>query len=395
MAALYGASGEVSLVVEIAKGENTLVLPSSATWTDVTADVRAWRTRRGRVHELRRFEAGTATLLMNNRAGDWNPQNTAGAHSPDLVPGLPIRLVATFSGTPYPIWYGFVESFPLVFPGQADATVEIECSDMFDLLANADHTAALSAELSSVRINGLLTAYGVPAGLLDLDTGVIDMAARTTVNSTVLSEANLAADTELGQLFVAADGKATLHYRYERDTNKLTPVDIFGPANIIYQDVVASTDRSELFNQVVITAAAGNGAANDSTSQTSYGIRSLQLTHDPSDPNLAQSAAEGLVDRYKDPRQRVRSLDVVPAAQPNDWNVILAAEISDRFTVRKTLAGDDIDQDVHIEAVEHVSPEAGVWITSYMMSPAGTQGPFWILGDATAGVLGTTTRLGY
>jgi hypothetical protein len=51
-------------------------------------------------------------------------------------------------------------------------------------------------------------------------------------------------------------------------------------------------------------------------------------------------------------------------------------------------------QDCHIEGIDHDVTPGASWSTTWHLVPADPIG-FWILGDSTFGVLGSTTRLGY
>jgi len=380
MSAAYGQSGETTIVVEAAFGESSLVSPAAATWTDITADVRAWETDRGRNHELRRFESGTLEMTLDNTGGHYTAGNTAGDNYPDVVPGVPVRIVATYDTTEYPVWYGYVEAWPLEFPGSVDNIVQVRASDLFRLLADADHSDSLSAELSSDRVETLLDDYGVPSTLQDAGTGVVELPALTTQTSTVLAELQRAELAELGQLFVAADGKVTLQNRYAREG--LSAVDTFGPSDIVYFDPEISFDDTNLFNEATVTHDDGTDTDSDSTSITQYGKRTLAITQALEDTNYGPTTAAELVRRYKDPLLRVQTLTVAPAAVPSYWATILGAEISDMFTVEKTMPGDDIDEDILIERITHSSPEAGVWLTTFELSPYADLGSIFTLGTS-------------
>ncbi len=87
------------LIVEAAFGNGPL--DASPTWTDITDDVRGFLTSRGRNHELRRFEAGTIDMILDNRHGNYNPHNTAGSYSPNVKPAVPIRIRAWWNEVYY------------------------------------------------------------------------------------------------------------------------------------------------------------------------------------------------------------------------------------------------------------------------------------------------------
>ena len=53
-------------------------LDASPSWTTVSG-VRRISISRGRNHELDRMEAGRATVVLDNRSGDFWPDNSGGA----------------------------------------------------------------------------------------------------------------------------------------------------------------------------------------------------------------------------------------------------------------------------------------------------------------------------
>lgn len=108
-------------------------------WTDVTPYVRGFETSRGRQYELDRFEAGTARVTLSNLDRRFDPTHTGSPHYPDVVPGRQIRVRARnqVDGVLYPLFVGFVESWPMTWPGKKDALVTLEAADAFKALARA------------------------------------------------------------------------------------------------------------------------------------------------------------------------------------------------------------------------------------------------------------------
>lgn len=123
------------IFVEFAFGDTWTT--ASPTWTDVTKYVRSVTTKRGRQHELDVVAAGTAVVDLDNRDGRFRPLNTAGAYSPDVVPGVPVRFRARYDSTDYDVWRGFVESWPQTYPGKLDAVARASCVDGFKWLGHA------------------------------------------------------------------------------------------------------------------------------------------------------------------------------------------------------------------------------------------------------------------
>lgn len=70
----------------------------------------------GRTYELAQPESGSCTVAMNNRNGEFNPTNASSPFFPNVLPGVPIRVSAQFSGRRYPLWAGYVERWPQDWP---------------------------------------------------------------------------------------------------------------------------------------------------------------------------------------------------------------------------------------------------------------------------------------
>lgn len=98
-------------------------------WTAVTGDVTQFSTKRGRQHILARFEAGTATVTLDNKSGRYSPFNTTGPYYGLIRPGTPLRIRAIWGAVTLPQFYGFVESWPLVWPSANDSTVTVTAVD--------------------------------------------------------------------------------------------------------------------------------------------------------------------------------------------------------------------------------------------------------------------------
>lgn len=97
---------------EIAFTATPFADPSTLTWTDVSTFLRgSVQFTRGRTYELAQMQAGNLSFSLSNAAGSFDPQNSSSPYSPYVVPGVPVRLKATYSGTTYGLFYGFIESW--------------------------------------------------------------------------------------------------------------------------------------------------------------------------------------------------------------------------------------------------------------------------------------------
>lgn len=91
--------------------------------------------RRGRDDLLTTMQAGTCsfTLCDPSDAGKFNPQNPDSViveQVPGLVPMRPVRISATYSGTTYRLFYGFLQAASYSMDGTV-GKLQIACVDLF------------------------------------------------------------------------------------------------------------------------------------------------------------------------------------------------------------------------------------------------------------------------
>lgn len=149
---LYGVPG-VWVGTHVGFGETVTSIGGSAgtaaDWFDITKDVEAINTERGRNYQLDRMDIGLASFQLDNISGHYNANNTTSPYYPNVKPMVPIRFRAIFNGILYPLWQGFVDRWPVSFPGNSDSKVIVECSDLFAVLARA--RAAEKGRIATVR----------------------------------------------------------------------------------------------------------------------------------------------------------------------------------------------------------------------------------------------------
>ena len=123
--------------VSIAFADGPLVV--SPTWTDVTNYVRSVRTNRGRSNELDDFQAGTATVVLENVDRRFDPDYSSGAYYPNVKVRRQIKIEGVYSAVTYPIFRGVIQSWGQDWPvHNRDATCTVQAVDLFGLLATWD-----------------------------------------------------------------------------------------------------------------------------------------------------------------------------------------------------------------------------------------------------------------
>jgi hypothetical protein len=123
-------------IVSIAFDDGPYVV--SPTWTDVTSYVRDMTIDRGTDGDWNFVASGSASVTLSNLTRLFDPFNTAGTYYGKLLPRRQIKIEASFSGTTYPVFRGFIDGWPPTWTDAGfDSTVTLSCFDALDLLGSA------------------------------------------------------------------------------------------------------------------------------------------------------------------------------------------------------------------------------------------------------------------
>jgi hypothetical protein len=91
-------------------------------------------TDRGRSDDWSNF-GGSATVVLNNRARLYDPFYTAGTYYGKLLPRRQIKIEATYGGSTYAVFRGFIDGWPPSWTDAGgDSTVTLSCYDCMALL---------------------------------------------------------------------------------------------------------------------------------------------------------------------------------------------------------------------------------------------------------------------
>jgi len=107
----------------------------SPTWTEITTSVRSMSIDRGRGGDWDTF-SGSATVVLNNRTRLFDPFYTSGTYYGKLLPRRQIKIEATYGGSTYSVFRGFIDGWPPTWTDAGgDSTVTLSCYDAMQLLA--------------------------------------------------------------------------------------------------------------------------------------------------------------------------------------------------------------------------------------------------------------------
>ncbi len=258
-----------------------------------------------------------------------------------------------------------------------------------------------SGESSGARVSRYLGYQFVASS--NAETGSSTMGISTLANNTSLLDAcQNVATTENGNIFCDPNGIIQFQSRAHRYI-ETSATWIFGEnqagGEIPYLgDLVFDYDPTQVYNDVQVTnsggiVSIGGDISTITASRKRYGKRSYQRTVNVLSNNEAIDASDWIFYSHTDPVQRIEQVTVDIAANPSLFATVFRIRIGDRATLKRRTTAFTMSSDYFIERIEH-SRGPGKWQMIFQMSPVLGKQP-WILGDATYGVLGTTTILGY
>lgn len=143
----YGGSGAFAVTVEVAFTTDPGDTP---VWTDVSEYLKGFSVNRGRQRELDTFQAGRAQITLSNEDRRFDPTYAAGPYWPDVVPMRRVRIQATWGGTLYDVFTGYVDSWEQQYDPPQSATCVVSATDAFKVLANIELPASVYEEEAGI-----------------------------------------------------------------------------------------------------------------------------------------------------------------------------------------------------------------------------------------------------
>ena len=375
---------------------------------DITPQVRRVSTRRGRNRLLSQFEAGTATVILNDPNSDFSPQNSSSPYFGKLFPLRKIRIYAetTLSGNPVNvnIFSGYINSFDTSFyqGTNEDATVTLQCVDGFRLLSNVATEVppipgATSGQLSGARIETLLDFADFPTSLMTLTPGQSQMQVDPGANRSVLAAIQTVEQSEFGAFFMGRDGKATF---LDRNTISILADNIVSEysdttplpgGQFPYAQLDFAYDDQQILNDVSVQALGGSVyTATDLDSINKYSYKSSNRTDLLMlDTTEAEDQAKMIVATRKDADIRIDSMTLNLNSDVSELNTFnnLRLDLFTTINITKAMpGGSSITKEVFVQGVTHdVTPLT--WNTKVYTAEPIIQA--FILDSTTQGILDT------
>ena len=355
------AQGGTTIFLNTGPGLGTGTLGTATGWTGISPWVLGFTITRPSTRlqgPLWNYQAATCSVLLDNSDGRFDPDNLAGpyvtAGVTQLAAMVPVRVRANSGPAAYSLYSGFADGW---LPAQVTyeggyAEITLPATDAFKILAGIT-LPAVSIEGAGAdtgaRVKDILTRAGwyTSAERNVISTGN-SLLQGTTLGDTALNLMQIAADSEIGQLYASGSGAVVFRARRDllTDARSNTVQAVFGdlpgtvqPAGteLAYAAVGRASDDTTIGNDIQATRAGGTlQEVKDAASiakylfPRTYARADLILQNDSDALNWAQwvlYVSKGGEDRFE-------TLQVDPQADPaNLWPQVLGRDIGDRIQV--------------------------------------------------------------
>jgi hypothetical protein len=377
-------------------GTNVLA-DSAAVIVDVSNVVDSVNIKRGRNPQADEFQTGTMTLRIVDQNGDFNPQNPSSPYFGLLDPMRKVSISATYGGTTYPMFSGFITSYTTTTPKNANDVVytTIQAVDAQRLAQNAQIstvTGAIAGDLSGTRINEILDQISWPASMRDVDAGLTTMQADPGTARTSLAALQTVTNSEYGAFYVDASGSFVFQDRSVTTASIGGTPTVFNDngTDIGYFNAVWRLDDTLVFNQANVSRTGGavqnatNAASVEKYFAHTYNIQNLLMQTDA----VALDYARAYVASRAETSVRCDAIELDLYTDNYNTGIIAALDLDffDPVTITTNQPGaSTLTKTLQVFGVAHsVTPNK--WRTTFTTLEPVIDG--FIIGNANYGVLG-------
>jgi hypothetical protein len=380
-------------------GVNALA-DSTAVTVDVSSVVDSIKTHRGRTALSDIFQTGTMSLRIIDQNGDFNPMNPASPYYELLNPMRKVTITASYEGTTYPIFAGYITSYNTTTPKDVGEVVytTIQAVDGFRLFQNAQITTVATTpagQTTGTRIGKILDQIGWPTGMRDIDAGQTTVQADPGTLRTSLGAMQLVTSTEYGSLYMDGFGNIVFQDRALTSSSVAgTPVEFNdNGTGISYNNALWKLDDTLVFNKATVTRTGGtpqvafNQASIDKYFLHSYQEQNLLMETDAEALNNAQAFVASRQETSI--RCDAVTLDLYTANYDAGITAALDLDFFDPITVTTTQPGSStLTKTLQVFGVSHDIKPSNWKTTLTTLEPIIDS---FILDSSLYGVLGTST----
>jgi hypothetical protein len=378
-------------------------------WADVSPWLKGFSFSRGATRvegPVLRYEAGGATVVLNNPFGRFHPLNLAGPYvsggRTQVRPMVPIRIRAAYQGVTYELWRGFVDAWDITYPSPDSGEVTVTATDAQKVIASHSRVAlgapVGTGELSGARVHRILNSVGWPVADRLVDAGKSTLVG-TTLDGDAWTELLLVQDSELGEIYVDPNGKVVFKSRHailieaQSTTSQLLLGRHSEAGELPYVSLVPTYDDADVRNVVRIAREGGvQQEARDQPSIDEY----LEKVHQRTDllmqtDSEALDYAHYLLAGSKQPALVFAQVVVDPRAAPADlFPQVFSRDFGDRITIRSRPPGVGlIERDVFIRGISGEYAATNRWKWAWTLQPVqrGAPGLVWDVGKWDSGAV--------
>lgn len=361
--------------------------------------------RRGRNRILNKFEAGSATVVLEDTNGDWVPSNTSSPYYGKLVPLRKIRIYADYNSVRYYLYSGYITSYDTNFQLglESISSVTLQCVDAFRLFSNVaiSTVAGTSAgQTTGDRMNNLLDVPNFPSSMREIDTGDSTVQADPGTERDLLSALQTIENSEFGGFYIDPEGNAIFLSRdtlaQKADGTATNFAD--DGTGISYQGIDFAYDDTLIFNDVTVNREGGIAqTVQDTSSIETYFIHSGKR-----EGLLVQTDAESLdqatmiLQSRKDAVFRIDSIGLNLADDTETARIVagLSLDIFDLTNITKSTPGSgSVTLELFVQGIQQ-DITTNTWTTKFFTAEPIIQA--FILDSATQGTLdGANSVLSY
>jgi hypothetical protein len=343
--------------------DGTDVLDGSTDFVDATEYVLAVAVQRGRTNQTDQFSPGTCRVLADDRASGrlFDPANTASTWYQGDFDLAPRRAIKVLAGTAE-LFVGAITDLDITYelPNLSFASI-VSADGLYELSRTALTAFTPSSQLTSARVSAILDRPEVnfSTALRNISTGIATCGTVAyTDNTNTLSALQAVAIAEDGRLF--ANRRNQIQFDERISFTFSTAIASFGGTatnDIPILAIGVAYGQETLFNRVQVDIDGGTAAqvAQDSASQTQYGVQTLSFSSVPLvNETAGATLAQNLLDKYKEPKIRFNEISTsLNACGSALWPTVLALDVGDVISVTKTY-----DQGLPLSRTESVFIES-------------------------------------